>query len=169
MLLKQLLEFRTADAFGQAGRDDDRAALLDDRQCAGHPFHRLIKRRISGYPAAEVTTTSTGSETRSVTTLADKLYALLEGLHHVASHELQRPTLGIDDHVDNEIAACMPSDPGVFLVNRVAFKDAAIGVGMLEKRGAVPGFDRFQGRDARADQLAAARKSRPSSAARSVR
>ena len=41
-------------------------------------------------------------------------------------------------------------------MDRVAFENAAVGLGMLEKIGPVPDLDRFQRRDARADQLAAA-------------
>ena len=46
VLREQLLELGAADAFGQAGGQDDRAALLDDRQRAGQPFDRLIERRV---------------------------------------------------------------------------------------------------------------------------
>ena len=35
-----------ADPFGQAGGDDDRAALLDDRQAAGQPLDGLVERRV---------------------------------------------------------------------------------------------------------------------------
>ncbi len=43
VLLEQLLKGWTANALGQTGRDDDRAALLDDRQRAGHALDRLVE------------------------------------------------------------------------------------------------------------------------------
>ena len=98
---------------------------------------------------------------------ADELHAFFERGDHVAGDPLQRPPLGVDHHVDDEVAAGVPGDPGVLFVHRIAVEDAAVGLGVLEKVGPVPDLDRLQRRDARADQLSARRRSRPSSAARS--
>ena len=66
------------------------------------------------------------------------------------------PPLAVEHDVDDEVAAGHAGDPGVFLVDRVAVEDAAVGLGVLEKLRAVPDLDGFERGDSRADQLAAA-------------
>ncbi len=89
---------------------------------------------------------------------ADELDPFQKRRLHVAGDPLERPPLGVDHHVDDEIAAGVAGDPGVFLMDRIALQDAAIGLGMLEEIGTVPNLDRFQRGDAGADQLPPAGK-----------
>ena len=87
-----------------------------------------------------------------------ELDALQERLLHIAGHEPQGTPFGIDDHVDDEVAAGAAGDPGVFFVDRIAVQDAAIRPRILQQLRPVPDLDRLQGGNAGADQLPPARE-----------
>ena len=142
----------------KSGGQNDRAPLLDDRQRAGQSFDRLIERRVERIAGRTGDDDVDRLAHACRRPLADELDPFEKRLLHVAGHEAQRPPLGVDHHVDDEIAAGVAADPGVLLVDRIAFENAAIGLGMFEEIGPVPDLHRFQGGDARADQLAPAGK-----------
>src|SRR5262249_27302494 len=79
-----------------------------------------------------------------------------EGRFHVAGDPLERPPFGVDNDVDDEVAAGAAGDPSVFLMHRIAIQDATVGFGMLEKIRAVPDLDCLESGDAGTDELPSA-------------
>src|SRR5439155_22568944 len=82
VFLKELLECRAADAFGEAGAHDDRAALLDDGQSAGETFDRLIKGRVERIPGAARHDDIDWLDDRIANDAADKANAFFECRDH---------------------------------------------------------------------------------------
>ena len=104
-----------------------------------------------------MTTTSQGSGNRQLADRLDEFDAFREGRFHVASNERSHAAIVVERDVHNEIAAGHAGDPRVLFVDRVSVQNSAIGPRVLEESRPVPAFHRFEGRDARADQFAAAR------------
>ena len=69
-------------------------------------------------------------------------------LDQIAGDKLQRPPLGVDHHVHDEVAAGLFADPGVFFMHRIAVENAAIGLRVLQKVRPMPNLHRFERRQA---------------------
>src|SRR5690606_7929364 len=89
MLAEEALELWAADAFGQAGGHDDRAALLDHRQRPGHAFDRLVERGVervtgaTGYNHVDRIGQHVGHDA------AAEPHAFFKRLEHVAGYHLE--------------------------------------------------------------------------------
>src|SRR5262249_52337940 len=132
------LELGTAETFREAGRQDDGASLLDDRQRAGQALDRLIPggiERIAG-AAGDHHVEPLGH--RHLDDLSHDTHAFPPGPDHVAGADPGDAALAIETDIDDKIAAGHLGDARVLLVYRVALDDAAIGTRMLEEARAVP-------------------------------
>ena len=79
---------------------------------------------------------STGSGSVAVTGSRAKSDAFEEGGLHVAGHDAENAPLGVDHHVDDEIAAGHAGDGRVLFVDRVAVAGSRCGRwGVRETRG----------------------------------
>ena len=121
------------------------------------PFDGLVERRVQRIAGRAGDDDSTGSGIVAVTGSRAKATPSEEGRFHVAGHDAKDPPLGVDHHVDDEIAAGHAGDRRVFLVNRIALQAAAAGVGVFEKSGPCQTRTSPAGQ-AGANQLPAARK-----------
>ncbi len=135
VFVEQLLELGAADAFGQARGQDDRASLLDDRQRAGQAFDGLVEGRVQRITGRAGHDDIDRFGAPIDDHAAHELDAFQKRLLHVAGHELERPPLGVDHHVDDEVAAGVPADPGVFLVNGVPSRMPQSALGCSRKSG----------------------------------
>src|SRR5262249_20429791 len=86
----------------------------------------------------------------------DELDPFAPGVLHVAGADPGDLAFAVDADIDDKVAAGHPGDAGVFFVDGVAVDEAAVGLRVFEKLGAVPNLDGFEGGDAGADHFPAA-------------
>src|SRR5262249_21650650 len=135
---------------------DDRAPLLDNGQRSGQPLHRLIPGRVERVAGTARNHNVDWRRHRYLDDLLDEANALLPRLNHVAGADPSDASLTVEADVDDKIAAGHLGDACVLFVDRIAFHNATIGVGMLEKLRPMPDLHRVEPRDAGTDDLAAA-------------
>src|SRR5262249_13848430 len=101
----EALKLGAAQPFGEAGRQDDRAALLDDGQGAGQALDGLVPggvERVAG-TAGDDYVERLGD--RNLDHPFHKADALLPGFNHVAGPDPGDAPLAVEADVDNEVAA----------------------------------------------------------------
>src|SRR5262249_965360 len=88
--------------------------------------------------------------------LLNKAHAGFPGVNHVAGPDPSDAPGVVDAYVDDEITAGQERDARVFLVNRVALNDPAVGHRVFEEFRAVPNLNGVEARQAGTNHLSAA-------------